>query len=168
MGFIHLMKPLSRFFRSQPTPPTLATQVAVLDAAAPAELGATATGDGAEALRIAAIRKLTDAEILRGLAGLRERADPGSPTLERAAQERLAQFDLVVTCTASTLPIIGKGTLERVVRQRRHRPVFIATSKDAFSGAEDEARNADRIAQQTEELESLIKQRDTLRTSRAK
>ena len=32
----------------------------------------------------------------------------------------------------------------------------------AFSGAEDEARNADRIAQQTEELESLIKQRDAL------
>jgi glutamyl-tRNA reductase len=40
--------------------------------------------------------------------------------------ERLAQFDLVVTCTASSLPIIGKGMLERVVRQRRHRPVFIA------------------------------------------
>jgi hypothetical protein len=32
----------------------------------------------------------------------------------------------------------------------------------AFSGAEDEDRNADRIAQQTEELESLIKQRDAL------
>ena len=32
----------------------------------------------------------------------------------------------------------------------------------AFSGAEDEARNADRIAQQTEELERLVKQRDTL------
>jgi uncharacterized small protein (DUF1192 family) len=30
----------------------------------------------------------------------------------------------------------------------------------AFSGAEDEARNADRIAQQNEELERLIKQRD--------
>ena len=39
--------------------------------------------------------------------------------------ERLAQFDVVVTCTASTLPIIGKGTLERVVRQRRHAPVLI-------------------------------------------
>jgi len=38
----------------------------------------------------------------------------------------------------------------------------------AFSGAEDEARNADRIAQQTEELERLVKQRDALRTSRAK
>ncbi|HET7536492.1 MAG TPA: hypothetical protein VFJ90_08565 [Candidatus Didemnitutus sp.] len=32
----------------------------------------------------------------------------------------------------------------------------------AFSGAEDEDRNADRIAQQTEELETLIKQRDGL------
>jgi uncharacterized small protein (DUF1192 family) len=32
----------------------------------------------------------------------------------------------------------------------------------AFSGAEDEARNAGRIAQQTEELERLTKQRDAL------
>jgi glutamyl-tRNA reductase len=39
--------------------------------------------------------------------------------------ERLHQFDVVVTCTASTLPIIGKGTLERVVKQRKHAPVLI-------------------------------------------
>jgi hypothetical protein len=32
----------------------------------------------------------------------------------------------------------------------------------ASSGAGDEDRNADRIARQTEELESLIKQRDAL------
>ena len=32
----------------------------------------------------------------------------------------------------------------------------------ALSGAEDEARNADRIAQQNEELERLLKQRDAL------
>jgi hypothetical protein len=32
----------------------------------------------------------------------------------------------------------------------------------AFSGAEDEDRNADRIAKQNEELEKLIKQRDAL------
>ena len=38
---------------------------------------------------------------------------------------RLAQFDIVVTCTASTLPIIGKGTLERVVHARRHAPIAI-------------------------------------------
>jgi glutamyl-tRNA reductase len=39
--------------------------------------------------------------------------------------ERLAQFDVIVTCTASTLPIIGKGMLERVVKQRRHAPVLV-------------------------------------------
>lgn len=32
----------------------------------------------------------------------------------------------------------------------------------AVSGAEDESRNADRIAQQNEELQALIKQRDAL------
>ncbi len=32
----------------------------------------------------------------------------------------------------------------------------------AFSGAEDEDRNADRISQQTEELTRLTKQRDAL------
>jgi predicted ATPase len=32
----------------------------------------------------------------------------------------------------------------------------------ALSGAEDESRNADRIAQQSEELERLVQQRDAL------
>ena len=39
--------------------------------------------------------------------------------------ERLASFDIIVTCTASSLPIIGKGTLERVVKKRKHAPVLI-------------------------------------------
>ncbi len=39
--------------------------------------------------------------------------------------ERLHEFDIVVTCTASTLPILGKGLLERVVKARRHAPIFI-------------------------------------------
>ena len=39
--------------------------------------------------------------------------------------ERLPEFDIIVTCTASTLPILGKGLLERVVKARRHAPIFI-------------------------------------------
>jgi glutamyl-tRNA reductase len=39
--------------------------------------------------------------------------------------EQLARFDIVVSCTASTLPIIGLGMVERAVRNRRHRPMFI-------------------------------------------
>jgi glutamyl-tRNA reductase len=39
--------------------------------------------------------------------------------------ERLPEFGVIVTCTASTLPILGKGLLERVVKARRHAPIFI-------------------------------------------
>jgi glutamyl-tRNA reductase len=38
---------------------------------------------------------------------------------------RLHEFDVVVSCTASTLPIIGLGAVERALRARRHRPVFM-------------------------------------------
>lgn len=38
---------------------------------------------------------------------------------------RLAEFDVVVCSTASTLPIIGLGAAERMVRQRRRRPVVM-------------------------------------------
>lgn len=39
--------------------------------------------------------------------------------------ERLAQFDIIVTSTASSLPILGKGMLERAIKTRRHAPMFI-------------------------------------------
>jgi len=39
--------------------------------------------------------------------------------------ENLARFDIVVSCTASTLPIIGLGMVERAIRHRRRRPMFI-------------------------------------------
>jgi len=39
--------------------------------------------------------------------------------------EQLARFDIVVSCTASALPIIGLGMVERAVKHRRHRPMFI-------------------------------------------
>jgi glutamyl-tRNA reductase len=39
--------------------------------------------------------------------------------------ERLADFDIVVSCTASTLPIIGLGLVERALKARRHRPIFM-------------------------------------------
>ena len=39
--------------------------------------------------------------------------------------ENLARFDIVVSCTASTLPIIGLGMVERALKARRHRPMFI-------------------------------------------
>jgi glutamyl-tRNA reductase len=39
--------------------------------------------------------------------------------------ERLHEFDAVISCTASTLPIIGLGAVERALKKRRHRPMFM-------------------------------------------
>lgn len=47
--------------------------------------------------------------------------------------EQLPQHDIVVSCTASVLPILGKGMVERTMRWRHHRPLLIidlATHQD--------------------------------------
>ena len=38
---------------------------------------------------------------------------------------RLHEFDVVITSTASQLPIIGLGAVERAIKTRRHRPMFM-------------------------------------------
>jgi glutamyl-tRNA reductase len=39
--------------------------------------------------------------------------------------DKLAGFDVIVSCTASTLPILGLGMVERVTLARRHRPMVM-------------------------------------------
>ncbi|AIY43620.1 Glutamyl-tRNA reductase [Collimonas arenae] len=38
---------------------------------------------------------------------------------------QLGKFDIIVSCTASSLPIIGLGMVERAVKARRHKPMFM-------------------------------------------
>ena len=38
---------------------------------------------------------------------------------------RLHEFDAVISCTASTLPLIGLGAVERALKTRKHRPMFM-------------------------------------------
>jgi len=39
--------------------------------------------------------------------------------------ERFSEFDIVITSTASQLPIVGLGMVERAIKARRHRPMFM-------------------------------------------
>jgi glutamyl-tRNA reductase len=43
----------------------------------------------------------------------------------RSLGEALHEYDIVVSCTASSLPILGKGLVERALRARRRRPIFM-------------------------------------------
>ncbi len=55
---------------------------------------------------------------------LARRAGAHTLTLNQLG-EVLHQFDIVVSCTASPLPILGKGLVERAIKLRKHRPMFM-------------------------------------------
>jgi uncharacterized small protein (DUF1192 family) len=61
--------------------------------------------------------------------------------------------------TSSSLSVAELDERIRIVRENIRQLVEQATG---YSGAEDEERNADRIAQQTAELDRLTQQRDAL------
>jgi glutamyl-tRNA reductase len=58
-------------------------------------------------------------------AKLAERFQNGRSMLLAELPTRMHEFDIIVSCTASTLPIIGLGAVERAVKARRHRPIFM-------------------------------------------
>jgi glutamyl-tRNA reductase len=41
------------------------------------------------------------------------------------AVARLAEFDVVVSCTASPVPVIGQGAVERAIKSRRRQPMLM-------------------------------------------
>ena len=47
------------------------------------------------------------------------------PVELRTLAEHLHEYDIVVSSTASSLPIVGKGLVERALRARRRRPIFM-------------------------------------------
>ena len=50
----------------------------------------------------------------------------GARSMElKSLPKELPEYDIVVSCTASSLPILGKGLVERALRARRHRPIFM-------------------------------------------
>lgn len=59
-------------------------------------------------------------------------------------------------------PFLSAAELDRRIAITRDNIRQLIEQAAAFSGAGDEDRNADRIAEQTEELERLIKQREAL------
>ncbi len=71
--------------------------------------------------------------------------------------DRLHEFDIVVTCTASTLPILGKGLLERVVKARRHAPIFIVDLAVPRDVEPEAAELSDIFLYSVDDLSDLVK-----------
>jgi len=99
--------------------PTLKeTHVLMIGAGEMIELAATHFSAAQPKTMTVANRTLTRGEELAARFGAK------AITLAELA-DHLPRFDIIVTSTASSLPILGKGLLERAVKARKHRPMFI-------------------------------------------
>jgi glutamyl-tRNA reductase len=70
--------------------------------------------------------------------------------------QRLAEFDVVVSCTASSLPIIGLGAVERALKQRRHRPMFMVDLAVPRDIEPEVARLSDVYLYTVDDLSALV------------
>ncbi|MCL1078345.1 glutamyl-tRNA reductase [Parashewanella spongiae] len=83
--------------------------------------------------------------------------DAKAVTLEQIP-EYLPQADIVISSTASPLPILGKGLVERALKQRRHQPMLlvdIAVPRDIES---EVAELDDAFLYTVDDLQNIIEQ----------
>ncbi|HZF79120.1 MAG TPA: glutamyl-tRNA reductase, partial [Rubrivivax sp.] len=69
---------------------------------------------------------------------------------------RLHEFDAVVSCTASLLPIIGLGAVERALKARKHRPMFMVDLAVPRDIEPEVARLPDVFLYTVDDLSSLV------------
>lgn len=70
--------------------------------------------------------------------------------------DALAQADIVISSTASQLPILGKGMVERALKQRRHRPLFMVDIAVPRDIEEEVAELADVYLYSVDDLKGII------------
>ncbi|HWI12446.1 MAG TPA: glutamyl-tRNA reductase [Burkholderiaceae bacterium] len=69
---------------------------------------------------------------------------------------RLAEFDIVISSTASSLPIIGLGAVERALKQRKHRPMFMVDLAVPRDIEPEVARLSDVYLYTVDDLSTLV------------
>jgi glutamyl-tRNA reductase len=69
---------------------------------------------------------------------------------------RLAEFDTVISCTASSLPIIGLGAVERALKSRKHRPMFMVDLAVPRDIEPEVARLSDVYLYTVDDLSTLV------------
>ncbi len=70
--------------------------------------------------------------------------------------QRLHEFDAVISCTASSLPIIGLGAVERALKARRHRPMFMVDLAVPRDIEPEVARLSDVYLYTVDDLSALV------------
>ncbi len=70
--------------------------------------------------------------------------------------ERLHEFDVVISCTASSLPLIGLGAVERALKARKRRPIFMVDLAVPRDIEPEVARLSDVYLYTVDDLSALV------------
>ena len=80
---------------------------------------------------------------------------------------RLHEADIVISSTASTLPIVGKGMVEHALKQRRHKPMFLVDLAVPRDIEQQVAELEDAYLYTVDDLQSIVAQNLTNRQQAA-
>jgi glutamyl-tRNA reductase len=81
--------------------------------------------------------------------------------------DRFHEFDIVISCTASTLPLIGLGLVERALRARKRRPMFIVDLAVPRDIEPEVAQLQDVFLYTLDDLGSIVQENKVLRRTEA-
>ena len=82
----------------------------------------------------------------------------GEAMLLTEIHARLHEFDIIVTSTASPLPVIGKGMIEHAIKQRKRRPLFIVDLAVPRDVEPEAAALADVYLYTVDDLHEVVRQ----------
>ena len=80
----------------------------------------------------------------------------------------LPEVDVVVSSTASPLPLLGKGLMERVLKQRRHRPMLLIDLAVPRDIEEEVGTLADAYLYTVDDLQGIVAENQTNRQQAAR
>ncbi|BAE75152.1 Glutamyl-tRNA reductase [Sodalis glossinidius str. 'morsitans'] len=83
--------------------------------------------------------------------------DVGADVINLAEiDSQLGEADIIITSTASTLPIIGKGMVERALKQRRYQPMLLVDIAVPRDIEPEVAKLADAYLYTVDDLQAII------------
>ncbi len=80
----------------------------------------------------------------------------------------LPEVDMVVTSTASPLPLLGKGLMERVLKQRRHKPMLLIDLAVPRDIEEEVGTLADAYLYTVDDLQGIVAENQSTRQQAAR
>lgn len=80
----------------------------------------------------------------------------GEAGLMSDIEERLHEYDLVISCTDSPLPIIGAGLVQRALKKRQFRPIMMVDLGVPRNIEPEAAQNSDVFLYSVDDLQGVI------------